>query len=440
MKMQRTPLMGLIMLIFLVYACNSLQEDVLEPISTQETLETSALPDQALVIDLIERHQPSQPTSFELKNQPQYGEARFIKTGLLLYQPGSDAALGNSDQVVYDVCQNGDCESYDVNITFSNDSTNTGSCVPTFSYQVAEGQEISINLPILLDSLELGFTIDFNSVELIGEPQAGQASYANQTFTYLLDSGSVDTSAIYDVIVYGFQATGDTSFQCYGILEFFRPGFQSPPFPMPLPGDSLALFDDYLCIFGDSAVDVCVTDNDLLDINLVDPSSFKIVQGPQSGMATARYENGKGIINYDPNQGFIGSDFVVYELGYTNGTVGQAQLEIVVLDDSLGGGVDSLFLQAVSDTFAISLSSDTSEYVLGVLLNDIISPNIANEVRIEVLQRPSIGEVQAGNGAIWFFIDPNNMPQVGSLTEFTYQICSDNNWCSEASVTVIFEQ
>lgn len=267
---KHTQLLGIIFLFLLAaMACNQLQEDSLVEPEIPSTLNATIQADLPIVLDLIERHNPSNSATFRITRQGQMGEAKFIQAGLLLYKPNEEVmSNGQTDRIAYDLCQQGDCQQFEVAIQYSPNAEQNGGCFVSKRYAIFDTIPICIGIAGLLDSTALDSTSsqwDLSSFEIVEEPTLGTAEvHDGEIITYypfanICDSITDGEERFSDIVVYSMEDR-ITSERCFGVLEFVRVCSSELP-PIHFPDSLFSINPDTIVISLSALADSSTTDS-----------------------------------------------------------------------------------------------------------------------------------------------------------------------------------
>jgi len=168
---------------------------------------------------------------------------------------------------------------------------------------------------------------------------------------------------------------------------------------------------------------VVANDTDSLDPNGgIDVTSITIIAGPFNGTANAELN---GSISYLPDLDYVGPDSIQY-------TVCDVGYPLPVLCDTawLFLTVDDLSPQALDDVSAVN---EDDFVVIDVLANDNSPTGVLLIGTVAIVDLPTNGTAVVNpDGTITYTPDPN----FNGADDFTYTVCNDAGFCSNATVVI----
>lgn len=178
--------------------------------------------------------------------------------------------------------------------------------------------------------------------------------------------------------------------------------------------DAMIAQDDQFNTSLNMQVELPVLENDL---NVSIEPIINILQFPAQGQVVV---NTNATLTYQPNQGFIGTDSLIYEVCNTDLTCTQASVVINVLQENI-------VLDAIDDHATTNVQNSI---VVDVLNNDLY--DASHTIAINSITQPENGQ------AILVGDQINYIPNDGfnGIDQFSYTLCNQSGICDVALVTV----
>jgi len=186
--------------------------------------------------------------------------------------------------------------------------------------------------------------------------------------------------------------------------------------------DPPVAIDDAVEVAEDGSVEINVPANDSDPDGNLDLTSVAVVSGPSNG--TVSVDPITGVITYEPDENFHGTDTFTYEICDTEGAcdTGTVTVEVNPVDDPPLAGDDTA--QVPED----------GSVTINVPVNDTDPDGDLDITSVSIVSQPPNGTVTVDpiTGEITYEPDEN----FEGIDKFTYQICDSVGVCDTATVTV----
>ena len=330
---------------------------------------------------------------------PRLGTAS-ITNNQIIYTPNRDTC-GFNDTLSYEICNVNGCDTAQVVVTVSCDTTPT--LKPDAINDVAttkKNQSVTISV---LNNDVLNGTLT-GPVRIITNPRLGTASVTNNQIIY---TPNRDTCGFNDTLSYEIcNVNGCDTAQVVVTVTC-----DTTPILKP---DAI---NDVATTKKNQSVTISVLNNDVLNGTLTGP--VRIVGNPRLG--TASVTNNQ--IIYTPNRDTCGfNDTLSYEICNVNGC-DTAQVVVTVTCDT----TPTLKPDAIND---IATTKKNAAVTISVINNDILNGTLTGPVRI--ITNPRLGTAAVTNNQI---IYTPNRDTCGFSDTLSYEICNVNG-CDTAQVVV----
>lgn len=420
--MQRFSFLIIFFILGFLIACNQTKDDFIpknENQNGEQSLKIVTTKDAPVVINLLKEHQINEESTFEITKQPLIGTANFLENGLILYRPDSNTSSGNA-VITYEICVNGTCESFTIIIEIV-DSTDdipcTHSSILTDFATVSTPHE-SLFIDVLANDSFCENEVDTTRLAIVVPPESGTASVGLNQIYY---TAGAELPPV-DYIVYSVTEEGNPENVAYGLVIINK-----------ICGQQIKIHNDFSAVPSDVTSNIDVLWNDVFCPDSIDLNTLTIIELPENG--TAGINSDKDIV-YTPDMGFVGEDSLKYQLTDISGDTHVGKLHIEVFD----GGLDACdieAIQAVPDNYTMSLAGlvDGESFLLNILDNDRICES--ETWTLNLLGSVHLGMVEIDSNVLTYFPDVDNI-LAGDISFFTYQICDNTGYCSEAIVQILF--
>jgi len=164
-------------------------------------------------------------------------------------------------------------------------------------------------------------------------------------------------------------------------------------------------------------IDVVANDSDP-EGNL-DPATVTVLTGPANGATSVDPVTGE--VTYTPDPGFSGTDTFTYEVCDDQGLCDTADVTVVVGEQPV----------AANDSASTDMATPV---VVDVVANDSDGDGVIDPTSVSVTSGPTNGTVVVDpvTGEVTYTPDPGFF----GTDVFTYEVCDDDGFCDEATVTV----
>ncbi|MCG8603566.1 cadherin-like domain-containing protein, partial [bacterium] len=329
--------------------------------------EASTNEEIAVPIDVLANDSDSDgtivPSSVQISSPPANGATQVNDTtGVITYLPNVDF-VGN-DAFSYTVRDNSDGTSNPGTVTVTVSDIND----PPVALDDIEttSEEAVIVIDVTTNDSDIDGTVDVTTVSLASLPGNGQATISSATgeISYTPNTDFVGGDSFTYTVNDEDGATSNPATVMVNVISVNDP---------PIAAADTAITDE------DLSVVVAILSNDSDVDGTIVPSSIALVTQPNNGAVTVNTVN--GLITYDPNPGFHGTDSFLYSVSDNEEAASQGTVTIIVND------INDAPL-AVDDGAS---TSEDIEVVIEILNNDTDSDGTLIPRTITILANVSNG-------------------------------------------------
>ena len=374
------------------------------PVATPLDLVTPE--DTALAIELIGSDADGDPLTYVILSDPSHGTISGFDpvTGDVLYTPNED--YNGPDSFVFQVCDPHPNECGTATVTITVLPVDDPPVAGDDAVQVAEDGAVTINVPG--NDTDPDGDLDLTSVAILDQPANGTVSVDPITgeIAYEPDADYNGTDSFTYQICDSLNEC-DTATVTVDVLPIDDP---------PVAGD------DAVEVAEDGSVDINVPANDSDPDGDLDVTSVSVVSQPANG--TVSVDPLTGVVTYEPNGNFNGTDTFTYEICDSLGVCDTATVTVEVnpVDDPPVAGNDTA-----------NVPEDGS-ITINVPGNDTDPDGDLDLTSVSIISQPPNGTVSVDPVTGEITYKPKD--DFNGTDTFTYQICDDLGVCDTATVAV----
>jgi hypothetical protein len=405
-------------------ACDRFKADF-RPEANNSSGKLTTKANQPVIKDITKLHNLQQPATFNLKGQPKFGEAKFIKAGLLMYSPNEDISA-TSDSIKYEICIDEKCENKLLVVEVlpqgtepqPEDVCEQGAFADIAYLSLPNNQN---TIEVLANDAFCDNPVDPNTLQIIYQPQLGVATLQDGKVIYQIDPskfvGGESDGFMYQVA----EKNNPENVRYAWVTILIEP-----------ESCDLVVRDDYfqIEINGWISQSPLLNDNFCGELLMTDTlEAIKVIKEPLNGTTYG--------VSYKPKLDFEGTDEYTYQLKYKDGTAKQGIVKIRV-----NGGVSCKNIppQAKDDVYTFRIGEVATVYHgLNTFYNDVICYPSLDYTKSKITQNiPSnqgIVIMEVWGDYISIGYKRPTPAYIGKIT-FKYQVCDVYNRCSEATVTL----
>ncbi|MBX7181543.1 MAG: tandem-95 repeat protein, partial [Bacteroidia bacterium] len=382
------------------------------PVANVDTISTPY--DSCVVINILSNDSDLDgiidPATVTVLVNPAHGIATVNSNGTITYCP--TIGFSGNDTLVYQVCDNGMPVLCDTALVIINVGSGNIPPVAVVDYDTTQ-EDTPVTIAILSNDSDADGLIVPTSVTVVSQPSNGTVVVnANGTVTYTPNTNWNGTdSFIYNVCDNGNPTLCDTAI-VFVVVTPVNDG--------PIANPDNASTPENVC------VTINVLGNDLDIDGVLDTASVTITVSAVNGTATL---NANGTITYCPNNGFAGTDTLIYQV-CDNGMPVLCDTAIVIINVSSLPNVPPI---ANRDDNATAFNTPIT---FNILSNDNGTDDGLSITSVTIVDQPNNGNVTYNSDSTIIYTPNNGFTGIDTLI---YQVC-DNSvppMCDTALVIIV---
>jgi uncharacterized protein (TIGR03382 family) len=331
--------------------------------------------------------------------QPANGTVTLVG-GVVSYQPNPN--FSGTDTFTYTVSDgNGGTDTATVTVTVT--EVNDAPTAMDDAFTVAENSSNNV-LDVLVNDTAAPDVGETLTVTAVTQPASGTVTLVGGEVRFTPPAGFSGT------VTFSYTMSDGNGGTDTATVTVTVSGTNDPPTANP---DSLTVTEDS----GATVVDVLANDTAAPDVG--ETLTVTAVTQPANGTVTLV----GGVVSYQPDPNFHGTDTFTYTVSDGNGGTDTATVTVAVIPVNDAPN-------AVDDS--VTVGEDSAATVVDVLANDTTAPDVGETLTVTAVTQPANGTVTLVGGVVSY--QPN--ANFSGTDTFTYTVSDGNGGSDTATVTV----